>query len=82
VAAQCLVLHGTADEGIPFELAERFCKLMKDAGNSCQLVPLEGAGHGFSVYKKGGDNQQFGRAMREIEEFFRSIGYLKEEPKH
>ena len=50
IAAPCLVLHGTADDLVPFESAERFCKLMKDAGNSCQLAALTGAGHGFSVY--------------------------------
>lgn len=77
VASPCLVLHGTADEGIPFELVQRFCKLMKDAGNSCQLVSLEGAGHQFSVYKEDGDNQQYERAMRMIEDFFYSLSYLK-----
>ncbi len=81
IAAPCLVLHGTMDDLVPFEIAERFCKLMKEAGNTCQLAALAGAGHGFSVYEPEGDNRQFGRAMRIIEEFFRSQGFLKGQPK-
>jgi acetyl esterase/lipase len=77
IASPCLVLHGTADEGIPFEIAQRFYKLMKDAGNNCQLVAFEGAGHGFSAYKDQGDNHQFERTMLAIENFFSSIGYLQ-----
>jgi acetyl esterase len=77
ISAPCLVLHGTADDLVLFESAQQFCKLMKDASNNCQLVPFEGAGHGFSAYKKQGDNQQFERTMLVIEDFFHSIGYLK-----
>jgi len=35
------LLHGTADDIVPFELSERFAKASKNA----QLVPLPGAGH-------------------------------------
>lgn len=77
IAAPCLVLHGTADDVVPFESTRRFCKLMKDAGSNCQLESLAGAGHGFSVYNPQGDNRQFERAMLRIEDFFCSIGYLK-----
>jgi acetyl esterase/lipase len=77
ITAPCLVLHGTADDLVPFEGAERFCKLMTDAGNSCQLAALAGAGHGFSVYDPEGDNRQFERAMLTIDDFFCSLGYLK-----
>ncbi len=77
ITAPCLVLHGTADDLVPFESAERFCKLMKEAGNNCQLAALTGAGHGFSIYNPGGDNRQFERAMLRIDDFFCSLGYLK-----
>jgi len=77
IAAPCLVLHGTADDLVPFESAERFCKLMKEAGNNCQLAALTGEGHGFSIYDPEGDNRQFKRAMLRIEDFFCSLGYLK-----
>ena len=42
-----LVFHGKADKTVPFENAERFHKLMKEAGNDCQLESYEGKGHGF-----------------------------------
>ena len=35
------LLHGTADEDVPFELSERFAQLSKN----CRLVTLPGAGH-------------------------------------
>lgn len=42
-----IIFHGTADKTVPFENAERFTKLMKEAGNTCELVPFPGKGHGF-----------------------------------
>lgn len=42
-----IIFHGTADKTVPFENAERFAKLMKEAGNTCELVPFPGKGHGF-----------------------------------
>lgn len=42
-----IVFHGTADQTVPFENAERFTRLMKEAGNECVLVPSENKGHGF-----------------------------------
>jgi len=42
-----LLFHGTADKTVPFENAERFTRLMLEAGNDCKLVAFEGRGHGF-----------------------------------
>ena len=42
-----IVFHGTADKTVPIENSERFCKLMNDAGNHCELQTYEGKGHGF-----------------------------------
>ena len=42
-----LVLHGTADQTVPFENVLRFEQVMKKAGNRCELAAYEGAGHGF-----------------------------------
>lgn len=42
-----IVFHGTADKTVPFENAERFDRLMKEAGNDSRLEPYEGKGHGF-----------------------------------
>lgn len=42
-----LVFHGMADKTVPYENAARFNRLMKEAGNDCQLESYEGKGHGF-----------------------------------
>jgi len=42
-----IVFHGVADTTVPFENAERFVRLMTEAGNSCELVAFKGRDHGF-----------------------------------
>jgi len=41
-----LLIHGTADTLVPFEQSRAMCARMKSAGASCELYPVEGAGHG------------------------------------
>jgi acetyl esterase len=41
-----LLIHGTADTLVPFEQSRAMCDRMKAAGASCELYPVEGAGHG------------------------------------
>jgi len=42
-----LILTGKADTTTPYENAERFTRLMKEAGNSCKLIGYDGQKHGF-----------------------------------
>jgi alpha-L-fucosidase 2 len=42
-----LLIHGTADPLVPFEQSTAMCNKMRAAGASCQLYPVEGAGHGI-----------------------------------
>ena len=42
-----LVAHGTADDNVPIENAERFVSSYKAAGGQAQLEPFEGMPHGF-----------------------------------
>ena len=44
-----IVFHGTADKTVPFENAERFAKLMHDAGNQCMLIPFKAKTKVFST---------------------------------
>ena len=72
-----LIFHGTADQTVPFENAERFTKLMQDAGNTCELVPFEGQDHGFfngSFFRKNSDDVIFYQMM---EKSFDFLGKLK-----
>jgi acetyl esterase/lipase len=77
IAAPVLIIHGTADDVVPFETAENFSFFMKRAGNRCDLVPLEAADHSFAVYKQDGDNALFEKAMQEADAFLCEQGFLK-----
>ena len=42
-----LFIHGTRDQLVPFAQSETMCGLLKSAGSTCELYPVEGAGHGM-----------------------------------
>ena len=42
-----LLIHGTADSLVPFQQSCDMCDRMKKVGASCELYPVEGAGHGI-----------------------------------
>lgn len=42
-----LFIHGTADSLVPFQQSREMCDRMKKAGASCEVYPVEGAGHGI-----------------------------------
>jgi len=78
----CIIFHGTADKTVPFESVERFCKVMKEAGNDCRLVRFEGKGHGFFNYGRDEDNNSFNETICAADEFLCSLGYLKSKAKN
>ncbi len=45
-----LLFHGTADDVVPILHSERFCQAMVERGNSCTMVSVDEAGHGFFNY--------------------------------
>ena len=45
-----LLLHGTADEQVPYEQSPRFQKQMRDAGNTCDLITIPGGRHGMGSW--------------------------------
>ncbi|MFB0524366.1 MAG: alpha/beta hydrolase fold domain-containing protein, partial [Phycisphaerae bacterium] len=79
-APACIIFHGTSDQTVPFESVERFCKVMKEAGNICQVFPFEGKEHGFFNYGRDKDNKSFKETVRAADKFLCSLGYLKGEP--
>lgn len=74
-----LVLHGTADTTVPFENAERFERLMNDAGNDCRLVAFDGAKHGFFNGKffrpKTKDLKPYQQCIVESEAFLNRLNF-------
>jgi acetyl esterase len=64
------LLHGTADETVPFRTVAEFAADMREAGNRCDLHAYEGAGHLFHVEHRA-------EMLGVMEEFFVSLGYLE-----
>ena len=75
-----LVFHGTADKTVPFENAEHFTRLMKEAGNECVLVPYKGKDHGFfngSSFRKANGDASFDDTMKRSIEFLKTHHFIK-----
>jgi alpha-L-fucosidase 2 len=56
-----LMIHGTKDPGVPYGQSVEMCEAMRKLGNVCDVIPVDGAGHGvenwereprFHIYKK------------------------------
>lgn len=78
-----LLFHGTEDKTVPFENAERFNRLMKVAGNKCELVSIDNVGHGFfngDFFRKGTGNKYFNLTTYKTDLFLKELGYLKNKP--
>ncbi len=78
-----LLFHGTKDTTVPFENAKRFTSLMKEAGNDCELVAIDGVSHGFfngDFFRKGSGNKYFNLTMYDSDRFLEKLGFLKGQP--
>lgn len=74
-----IVFHGTGDKTVPFENAERFARLMQEAGNECVLVPAKGKGHGFfngSFFRPRSNDVDYGKTFARSVEFLKQYGYI------
>jgi len=76
-----IILHGTTDTTVPFENAQRFVKLMREAGNDSELVSYEGKGHGFfnSLFfrPKTKDTSYYTDSFNKSVEFLVRLGYME-----
>jgi enterochelin esterase family protein len=50
-----LLLHGTADEQVPYEQSPRFCEALKAAGDQCELYSVAGGRHGMGQWEQHAD---------------------------
>ena len=46
-----LAIHGTKDDQVSYEQSTTFCDAMHKAGVSCELITIEGGGHGMGGWK-------------------------------
>lgn len=40
-----ILVHGTADDAVPFEISQRYADAARAAGDACELIALDGVGH-------------------------------------
>lgn len=67
-----ILFHGTADATVPFENTERFTRLMRAAGNVCELVAFPGRKH--ASFNKGvAGNADFPATLSAAETFLAGI---------
>jgi len=45
-----LFIHGTKDFNVPYEQSVLMCEAMKKAGAVCEVILVEGGGHGFGAW--------------------------------
>lgn len=74
-----IIFHGQADTTVPYATAEAFTRVMKAAGNRCELVGFEGQPHGFFNFGRG-DNSHYHATLVATDRFLASLGWLQGEP--
>ena len=74
-APPMIVFHGKADTTVPYATAEAFARVMKAAGNRCDLVGYEGQPHGF--FNHGRKDGKYAETLAAMDDFLVSLGWLK-----
>ena len=78
-----LIFHGTKDKTVPFENAERFTRLMKEAGNDCELVAIKDVDHGAfngDFFRNGTGNKYYNLTTYKTDVFLEKLCFLKGKP--
>jgi dipeptidyl aminopeptidase/acylaminoacyl peptidase len=47
-----IIIHGTEDTRVPFQLAEDIKRRAGEVGVDCELLAIEGAGHGLALTRE------------------------------
>ena len=75
-----LVLHGTADTGVPFATAVKFIDGLKALGVDAKLIPYEDRKHGFFNGRKKGKKGDYKRSVNDADLFLVHLGLLQAKP--
>jgi acetyl esterase len=46
-----LCIHGNKDDQVSYQQSPAMCAAMKKVGTNCELITIEGGGHGMSGWK-------------------------------
>jgi acetyl esterase len=46
-----LCIHGTKDDQVSYDQSPAMCDAMHKVGASCEIIPIDGGGHGMSGWK-------------------------------
>jgi acetyl esterase len=47
-----LCIHGTKDDQVSFEQSTAFCDAIRGVGTGCELITIEGGGHGMGTWRE------------------------------
>ena len=47
-----LAIHGTKDDQVPYEQSPMMCEAMHKVGAGCDLITIEGGGHGMGGWRR------------------------------
>jgi acetyl esterase/lipase/lysophospholipase L1-like esterase len=78
--APSIVLHGLDDRSVSPDQSKNFAAAMKDAGNRCELILVEGARHAFVLPDYTAPEHQVVQAIRDGDAFLASLGYIEGGP--
>jgi acetyl esterase/lipase len=73
-----LILHGTADRAVPFEISKKFARKMRWRSNKCVLSNFDGQGHGFFNFNV--DARLYEICLNEVDRFLVELGFLDPTP--
>jgi dipeptidyl aminopeptidase/acylaminoacyl peptidase len=60
-----LLIHGTKDAAVPYQLSVSMCDKMKRAGASCEVFTVQDAPHGVGPWEKNPAFQGYKKKMVE-----------------
>jgi acetyl esterase/lipase len=69
-----ILSNGTKDKTTPFEYAEKFTRLMKESGNTCELIPVKDADHSCDWPVS---NPNFLPTIQRMTDFLKENGFIK-----
>lgn len=69
-----IIFHGEADTTVPYATAEAFTRLMRAAGNRCELRGYPGQPHGFFNHGRAGG--KYAETLAAADDFLVSLGWL------